>query len=294
MADDELKALMRQLINNQNELLEEFRKDHPKKKDRWDKFSSVSSFTSGVLIAFLGLLFTNVYAARQASYNEQQAASNKQQAEHDNDLKSNQLRLASIQAVGQFMPYLTGKDQSKREFALLLVSKLTDPALVGQLAVGQLGPIFKGEGSIRALTTVALTGDERERQTANVGLAEIALSSKGEEKKLATMALEEVSAEGQNLYTGKQGENIQVAIISEKKPTFLSASLDKKQLDIEGNSFSFDLGNNKGQTSYLLVTTRGSTGDVYKVQISGSNAILRHNIRQTDKEVTHTFVFKVG
>jgi hypothetical protein len=293
MADDELKALMSQLIKSQNELLEEFRNNHPKKKDKWDKFSSVSAFTSGVLIAILGLIFTNVYAERQASYNNQQAAYNKQQAEHDNDLKVNQLRLTSIQAVGQFMPYLTGEDQAKREFALLLVGKLTDPALIGQMDVGQLGTIFKGEGSIRALTTVALTGDEREKQTANTGLAEIALSSKGDEKKLATAALERVSAESQSLYTAKPGETIKVEIISEKKPASLSASLDKKQLNIEGNSFTFALSNGKGQTSYLLVTTRGNVGDVYRAQVSGSNATLKHNIRQTDKEATHTFVFKI-
>lgn len=175
----------------------------------------------------------------------------------------------------------------------LLVGKLTDPEMFGQLDVGQLGLIFKGKGSIDALTTVASTGDEKEKQTANEGLAKLALYGTGEDKKLATEALKQLSAESQSLYTGRPGETIKVEIISEKKPTSFSAKLDKKQLTAEGSSFTFDLSNGKGQSSYLFMTTRGEIGDVYKVQISGNSAILKQNIKQTDKEATHTFLFKI-
>lgn len=292
MADDELKALMKELIEGQNQLLDEFQRNHPKKKDQWDKFSSISTFVSGVLIAVLGLTFTTVYAERQASYNAQQAAYNKQQAQHDNDLKFNQLRLTSIQAIGDFMQYLTSKNEAKVELALLLVSKLTNPERVGQLDIGQLGLIFQGKGAIRALTTIALIGDEREKQNAIGALAVITLYGKGEDKHLATKALGQVFA-GESLYTGGPGETIKVEIISEKKPTSFDAFLDKKKLTVEGSSFTFDLGERKGQTSYLLITSRGDIGDVYKVQISGNSAVLKQIIRQTDKEVTAAFLFKI-
>ena len=40
--------------------------DKTRKKDAWDKFSAISTFLSGVLIAIIGLYFTHTYNERQS------------------------------------------------------------------------------------------------------------------------------------------------------------------------------------------------------------------------------------
>ena len=67
-----------------------------KQKDAWDKFSLISQFVSGVVIALVGGIFTYSYQKQQV-LREQQAA-----------------ELQRVQTIGAFMPFLTSKDASTK------------------------------------------------------------------------------------------------------------------------------------------------------------------------------------
>jgi len=94
----------------------------PKRKDIWEKLSSVSSVAtviSGLIIAGVGAWFTH-------SYNRAD--------EH----------LKEIEIVEKMIPHLAAKDS--REAALVAISVLTDKTLSTRLA-----ELYKGDGSIRFL-----------------------------------------------------------------------------------------------------------------------------------------------
>ena len=60
------------------------------RKDRWDKFATMSTFLSTVVLAIIGGIFTHVYNSKQDERNEA--------------LKRQELKVAQIQTVEKFVP----------------------------------------------------------------------------------------------------------------------------------------------------------------------------------------------
>ena len=61
MSESELEDLVNKLLEQQRQLTElagKLAEAKPRGKDRWDKFSALSTFVSSVLIAAIGLWFT--------------------------------------------------------------------------------------------------------------------------------------------------------------------------------------------------------------------------------------------
>lgn len=151
MANDELREALIILLNQQKELVETLKNKKEEKKDFWDKFSAASTFISGVIVALVGLYFTN-------SYNSQQAA-------RDEILKAQQLRLAQVELVQKFIPQLNGSDREKK-LAIIAISSLGNSELATKLAV-----LDQSEGAKAALESLAASGSEEEKNLAQRALA---------------------------------------------------------------------------------------------------------------------------
>jgi hypothetical protein len=149
MSNDELKRALADLVNQQKELVE-ILKNKNKRKDFWDKFSAASTFISGVIVALVGLYFTN-------SYNAQQAA-------RDEMLKAQQLRLAEVELVHKFIPQLNGNERDKK-LAIIAISSLGNTELATKLAV-----LDQSRGSKAALESLAESGSAEEKTLAQRAL----------------------------------------------------------------------------------------------------------------------------
>lgn len=93
------------LVEIQKQSLKEIKALRNKKKDIWDIFSTLSTFLSAVVIAALGLYFTNVYNER-ASAREHQT-------------KVYQTRILEMQTVEKFIPHLTGDEERRWHYLRL-------------------------------------------------------------------------------------------------------------------------------------------------------------------------------
>lgn len=87
--------------------------ERKKKKDFWEKFNSMSTFLSTIIVALVGGYFTYSYNSREAK---------------------NQQRVQETQTVAQLMPFLTSKDQSQKRTALIAIKVLQDAKLMVDLA----------------------------------------------------------------------------------------------------------------------------------------------------------------
>lgn len=67
MNRDEFKGILNTLSEQQKELIDILKKNNNDKKDFWDKFSAASTFLSGVIVALVGLYFTNNYNVQRAA-----------------------------------------------------------------------------------------------------------------------------------------------------------------------------------------------------------------------------------
>jgi hypothetical protein len=81
-------------------------------KDLWDKFSTLSTILSTILIAAVGGYFTHRFEERQAE---------------------EQRKIQETQAVAQLMPYLTGTDQQQKR-AFVAIKVLGNTKLMVDLA----------------------------------------------------------------------------------------------------------------------------------------------------------------
>src|SRR5262249_8156871 len=108
---------MKELLDRQTALIEKL----SKKKDLWDKFSSLSSFFGTVVIAIIGVYFTATY-------------------------KKQEVRLAEAQTIEKFLPHLTGTNESEKKGAILSIAALNDPTLAARLGVA-----YSSGGTIDAL-----------------------------------------------------------------------------------------------------------------------------------------------
>jgi hypothetical protein len=124
----------------------------PKQKDLWDKLSSLS----GLAVAMVGGIFTLFY--------------NIHTADREAQSKKDQIKLQELQAVVQFMPYLSGKDENAKKFALTAINSLADTEIVAKLALADP----KSEGVKDGLRSIAANAENpKDRQVAEATLNRI-------------------------------------------------------------------------------------------------------------------------
>jgi len=117
-------------------------------KDFWEKFSSLSTFLSTVLVALVGGFFTYTF--------------NHREAEHQRSIQE-------TQTVAQLMPFLTSSDQNTRRTAFIAVKVLQDTKLMADLATSD-----PSQGAHEALRDVAFHADKvADRNVALKALSEI-------------------------------------------------------------------------------------------------------------------------
>ena len=104
-------------------------------KDFWEKFSSLSTFLSTILVALVGGFFTYTF--------------NHREAEHQRNIQE-------TQTVAQLMPYLTSIDQNTRRTAFIAVKVLQDAKLMTDLAASDPS----SRGAHEALRDVAFHADK--------------------------------------------------------------------------------------------------------------------------------------
>jgi hypothetical protein len=150
MHDNELKQALVTLIDQQKELITTLKDKPDKKKDFWDKFSSISTFLSGVIVALVGLYFTTGY--------------NAQQSRRDEILKAEQLKISQVELMQKFIPQLNGTEKEKK-LALIALSALGNPELATKLAT-----LDQSEGSRAALESLVQSGDPDEKSLAERAL----------------------------------------------------------------------------------------------------------------------------
>lgn len=133
---DEFLGQQKLLIEKLDVITEKF--DSGKKKDFWDVLSSLSgvfTFLSSLVIAGLGVYFTDQYRRQD-------------------------VRIAQAQAIEKFLPLLSNNDESLKRSALLTVSALQDKEFATRLASS-----YASNGTIDALEVIlkdANDGDSKE------------------------------------------------------------------------------------------------------------------------------------
>jgi cytoskeletal protein RodZ len=95
------------------DILEELKAQRSKKKDGWDRLSSISTFLSTVVLGGLGLWFTHTY--------------NEHQSERELSSGQEQVRVLEMQTVEKFIPHLITSDETEKEVALLAITSLGSP-----------------------------------------------------------------------------------------------------------------------------------------------------------------------
>jgi hypothetical protein len=127
------------------ELLEKLGDKRQNKKDFWDRFGAISTFLSTVVLAALGLYFTN-------QYNERQGA-------RDFQTQIHQTRVLEMQTVERFIPHLTGDEETKK-IALLAITSLGSPEFATKFA--QLSPSEGTEAAADQIMRTATSANQNE------------------------------------------------------------------------------------------------------------------------------------
>lgn len=280
MSNEEIKGVLDEVVRQQQELKNEF---HKKKKDMWDKMSIASSFISGVILAVLGIYFTQSYNQQQTQLIKQQGDENRRQVDH-------QMKLAEIQIVGTLMPDLAGPEENKKKAAILAISELTNTKLAGDIA-----SIFQGTGSIKAMTTIASKGNQSDKNVAKATLATIASSSKPEERMAAVDALKVIN-DNPLVFQAPDKSTIRVKVTSEGTIPVVTYSLNGESATLPAsNSISFQLDKAKSDPSILVMafSFTNNDGGVYTIEVtgSGSTTTSQFTVRQAAGESMASIVY---
>ncbi|HKV54386.1 MAG TPA: hypothetical protein VJN94_07055 [Candidatus Binataceae bacterium] len=133
-------------------------------KDFWDKFATLSTFLSSVLLAAIGLIFTTTYNAKQTRLLSQRAH---EESMRNSTLKEQENRIAAITAVDKFMGYLSG-DAKTREVAIVAINALG----ISNVATA-LAKLYPDSGGVAALNTIARSGNPADSKAATAALSAI-------------------------------------------------------------------------------------------------------------------------
>lgn len=118
-------------------------------KDVWEKIDAVSGLVSGVLVALVGAVAT--YLFNERAHRQQQAATGQSERQRATQ-HAQDLRVAQVQALAAFLPYLGAVEAREREAALVAISalELEDPTLAVRLAA-----MYRSDGGEEALARIA-------------------------------------------------------------------------------------------------------------------------------------------
>jgi tetratricopeptide (TPR) repeat protein len=123
---------LKQLLDHQEFLIEKVSKKGG--KDIWDKLSTFSTLFSSILIAAIGVYFTNVY-------------------------KQQEVRLAEAQTVEKFLQHLSGPNDNEKRGAIMAL------AAWNKDLAARLGALYASSGTIDALESILKTtaGETKEK-----------------------------------------------------------------------------------------------------------------------------------
>ena len=139
------------LLHNQEQLLASLEQiksatEQPKPKDTWDKFSVIASLFTPVLVAVLGVYLAHLYDQREK--------------DRDALLKQRQEQVQELQAIAQFMPYMTGTNEEAKRYAIMEVQRLGSTEAAADLAV--LRPSLGVQAGLETIRTYAPTAADSE------------------------------------------------------------------------------------------------------------------------------------
>jgi hypothetical protein len=233
MNEPEFRRIVAELLREQRRLRNKIDDCHRSSKDIWDKFSAVSTFLSGVLIAAAGLVVSAWF--------------NDRQTKRDEVFKAQQSQIQKVEATSKILPMLA--DDKTRKVGVLMISELSgDCVYATRLAAGYLN-----QGSLPAVTELLQTCPKAEDQLKASGVfAQIAAGNLGEESRLAKIALEpksfavvtEVGKEVEIKVTATNGGDVQLA----------GASLDGIPLPLASASTVRFYSGAAGQTRVLVLS----------------------------------------
>ncbi len=127
------------------EILQELKSQQGRKKDLWDRFSTVSVFLSTVVIAALGSYFTYSY--------------NKQQGNLEHQTQVHQTKILEMQTVEKFIPHLTS-DEKTKEIALLALTTLGSSEFATKFS--QLSPSTGSDAAADTIMRTAVALEQRQ------------------------------------------------------------------------------------------------------------------------------------
>jgi hypothetical protein len=126
-ANEEMPKKIDKVISQQLELKEIIQED--KKKDNWDKFQTVSTFISTVIIAIAGIVVTWSIDSQAIEY---------QKRTHENELEvmkeqfKQEYIIKQLETFQRFIPHLM-LDKNEREIAMIAISASGQPELTIKL-----------------------------------------------------------------------------------------------------------------------------------------------------------------
>lgn len=123
-------------------------------KDVWDKFASISTFLSGVIVALIGILATIVYNRRQLDSQRIQ--------------KDREISILRVQTVEKFFIHFSSKNQNIRRAALDTIRALGDEELAARLAKH-----FGGESGAAVLASLSKSADPLVASSASAALKDL-------------------------------------------------------------------------------------------------------------------------
>lgn len=209
VSDSLIRIEIRNIENRVDEKLNSINEDikkikETKEKDTWDKISIVSGFLSSVIIALIGIYFTESYRRIQA---KKEAALNEQE-----------LKVKEVETVEKFIPFLTGTEV-QQEYAILAIQALgnTDLAI-------KLTKLYQSKGAVNALTKIENASSKEDRIKAQKALSEIFDSLKYSLVKIIASWKGKLQFSGNGFYVSNNGHIVTM--------NYVIQSHDKNILDI--------------------------------------------------------------
>lgn len=128
--------------------------DGTTKKDMWDKFASVSTFASGILVGLIGIWATWVYNNRQRIAQELQTEQS--------------LNISRIQTIERFLPHLASNDRRLRLVAFDSIAALGHEEIATKLATH-----YGGETGATALASLSRSANDSIAKEASAQLQKL-------------------------------------------------------------------------------------------------------------------------
>ena len=137
MSQPILEEKLEQLIQTQNLLIDKL--EVPKRKDRWDKLSIITTFVASVLVVTIGGIYTAMYRATEDQrQRDQKEIENNRILEESKRLtfvQAHEGRIKELEVISKVLPYLEkSQDENQQVAAFRLIQVLASKEIAEQLA----------------------------------------------------------------------------------------------------------------------------------------------------------------